>query len=115
MLDQPGFGPTAIFSVLAPHTTIPPHTGSVNTRLLCHLPLILPGDCRFRVGNEVREWRMGGAWVFDDTMEHEAWNDSDRTRVIMIFDIWNPYLSAAERELVSAMMSAKAADAASRL
>jgi aspartyl/asparaginyl beta-hydroxylase (cupin superfamily) len=107
MLDQPGFGPTAIFSVLAPHTTIPPHTGSANTRLVVHLPLILPGDCRFRVGNDVREWKMGEAWVFDDTIEHEAWNDSDKTRVVLIFDTWNPYLSAAERELVAAMMSAK--------
>jgi aspartyl/asparaginyl beta-hydroxylase (cupin superfamily) len=57
---------------------------------------------------------MGEAWVFDDTMEHEAWNDSDRTRVIMIFDIWNPYLSQAERELVSAMMAAKARDGRER-
>ncbi len=108
MLDQPGFGPTAMFSVLAPHTQIPAHTGSANTRLVVHLPLILPGDCRFRVGNDVRDWNMGEAWVFDDTIEHEAWNDSDKTRVVLIFDIWNPYLTSAERELVTAMMSAKA-------
>jgi aspartyl/asparaginyl beta-hydroxylase (cupin superfamily) len=49
---------------------------------------------------------MGEAWVFDDTIEHEAWNDSDQTRVILIFDVWNPLLSTAERELVEAMMSA---------
>ena len=114
MLDQPGFGPTAIFSVLAPHTRIPPHTGSANTRLVVHLPLILPGDCRFRVGNDLRDWRMGEAWVFDDTIEHEAWNDSDKTRVVLIFDIWNPYLSPAERELVAAMMWAKTQDARGR-
>ena len=54
MLDQPGFGPTAMFSVLAPHTHIPPHTGSANTRLVVHLPLILPGPSRFRVGNDER-------------------------------------------------------------
>jgi aspartyl/asparaginyl beta-hydroxylase (cupin superfamily) len=111
MLDQPGFGPTAIFSVLAPHTRIPPHTGSANSRLVVHLPLILPGDCRFRVGNDTRDWRMGQAWVFDDTIEHEAWNDSDKTRVVLIFDTWNPFLTQAERELVSAMMLAKAEDA----
>ena len=108
MLDQPGFGPTAVFSVLAPKTHIPPHTGSTNTRLLVHLPLILPGPARFRVGNEVREWKMGEAWVFDDTIEHEAWNDADQTRVILIIDVWNPHLTAAERELISAMMTAKA-------
>lgn len=84
----------------------------MNTRLLVHLPLIVPGPCRFRVCNRVREWRLGEAWVFDDTMEHEAWNDTDQLRVILIFDVWNPYLSEAERELVSAMMTAKNAFAA---
>ena len=107
LLRQPGLGPTAMFSVLAPRTHIPPHTGSANTRCLVHLPLILPGPSRFRVGNETREWKMGEAWVFDDTIEHEAWNDADQTRVILIVDVWNPYLSDAERELVGAMMAAK--------
>jgi aspartate beta-hydroxylase len=106
MADQPGFAPTALFSALEPHTHIPPHTGSTNARLLVHLPLILPGPARFRVGNEVREWRMGEAWAFDDTIEHEAWNDAGQLRVILIFDIWNPLLSEAERDLVSAMMLA---------
>lgn len=107
MQRQTNFAPTAMFSALEPRTHIPAHTGSVNTRLLVHLPLILPGPCRFRVGNQTREWRLGEAWVFDDTIEHEAWNDTDELRVILIFDIWNPYLSEAERELVSAMMTAK--------
>ena len=106
LADQSGFAPTAMFSVLAPKTTIPPHTGSTNIRLIGHLPLILPGQCRFRVGNDVREWKMGEAWIFDDTIEHEAWNDSDQIRVILIFDVWNPHLSAAERQLVTAMMNA---------
>ena len=106
LADQPGFAPTAMFSVLAPKTTIPPHTGSTNIRLIGHLPLILPGQCRFRVGNDVREWKMGEAWIFDDTIEHEAWNDSDQIRVILIFDVWNPHLSEAERQLVTAMMNA---------
>jgi aspartyl/asparaginyl beta-hydroxylase (cupin superfamily) len=104
LCDQPGFAPTALFSALAANTRIPPHTGSTNTRLLVHLPLVLPGPAGFRVGNETREWRMGEAWAFDDTIEHEAWNDADQTRVIMIFDIWNPLLSDAERELVSALL-----------
>ncbi|MGE0532122.1 MAG: aspartyl/asparaginyl beta-hydroxylase domain-containing protein [Hyphomonadaceae bacterium] len=103
---QEGFGPTVVFSVLQPHTRIPPHTGSTNVRLLTHLPLILPPGCGFRVGNQVREWRIGEAWVFDDSVDHEAWNDSDETRVILIFDVWNPYLTEAERELVSEMMRA---------
>jgi aspartyl/asparaginyl beta-hydroxylase (cupin superfamily) len=106
LADQPGFAPTALFSALAPRTRIPPHTGSTNSRLVVHLPLVLPGPARFRVGNDTRAWRMGEAWVFDDTIEHEAWNDADGTRVILIFDIWNPLLSQAERELISAMMAA---------
>jgi len=104
---QPGFAPTAVFSALDARTRIPPHTGSANTRLIVHLPLVLPGPAAFRVGNETREWKLGQAWVFDDTIEHEAWNDADEVRVILIFDVWNPFLSEAERELVSAMMTAK--------
>ena len=106
LADQPGFAPTALFSALAPRTRIPPHTGSTNARLVVHLPLVLPGPARFRVGNDTRAWRTGEAWVFDDTIEHEAWNDADETRVILIFDIWNPLLSQPERELISAMMTA---------
>ena len=109
MAEQPGFAPTAMFSVLAPHTKIPPHTGSTNTRLVLHLPLILPPQCGFRVGNDTREWKMGEAWVFDDTIEHEAWNDSDEIRVILIFDVWNPLLSEAERRLVTELMRASMA------
>ncbi len=107
LADQPGFAPTVLFSALEAHTRIPPHTGSTNTRLLVHLPLILPGPAGFRVGNETREWKMGEAWVFDDSIEHEAWNDADQLRVIMILDVWNPMLSEAERELVSVMMNAR--------
>jgi aspartate beta-hydroxylase len=107
LCDQPGFAPNVVFSALEPHTHIPPHTGSTNTRLLVHLPLILPGPARFRVGNETRDWKLGEAWVFDDTIEHEAWNDADELRVILILDIWNPLLEPAERQLVSAMLSAR--------
>ena len=107
MAVQPGFAPTAVFSSLKAKTHIPAHTGSTNARLLVHLPLVLPGPARFRVGNDERAWQMGQAWVFDDTIEHEAWNDADETRTILIFDIWNPHLTAAERDMVSAMMAAK--------
>ena len=106
LADQPGFAPTAMFSILQPRTTIPPHTGSSNTRLIAHLPLIIPEGCRFRVGNDMRPWVMGESFVFDDTIEHEAWNDSDQLRAVLIFDVWNPLLSAAERALVSAMTTA---------
>jgi aspartate beta-hydroxylase len=99
-VDIPGRGPTAFFSLLDARTTIPPHTGVTNTRLTVHLPLIVPPGCRFRVGGETREWQVGTAWVFDDTIEHEAWNDSDVPRAVLIFDIWNPQLTPLERDLV---------------
>jgi aspartyl/asparaginyl beta-hydroxylase (cupin superfamily) len=99
-VDIPGRGPTAFFSILEPHTKIPPHTGVTNTRVTVHLPLIVPPGCGFRVGGETREWKVGTGWVFDDTIEHEAWNDSDAPRGILIFDVWNPELTPLERDLV---------------
>ncbi len=98
--------PTAMFSVLQPRTRIPPHTGIANFRLVVHLPLVLPAKCGFRVGAETREWRVGEAWVFDDTIEHEAWNDSDEVRIILICDVWSPRLSPAEREAIRAVIAA---------
>lgn len=109
LADQPQFAPTAMFSALAPRTHIPAHTGSTNARLLVHLPLVLPGPARFRVGNETRSWRIGEAWAFDDTIEHEAWNDADALRTILIFDVWNPLLEPAERTAITAMMTARKA------
>jgi len=103
LFDMPQFGPTVMFSALAERTRIQPHTGDTNVRLVGHLPLILPPHCRFRVGNETREWRVGEAWIFDDTIEHEALNDSDDLRVILIFDVWNPHVNETERKLVGAL------------
>jgi len=100
--DVAGHGPNAFFSILEARTRIPAHTGVTNARVTVHLPLIVPPDCGFRVGSETREWIPGKAWVFDDTFEHEAWNGSDTPRALLIFDIWNPYLSEDERELVRA-------------
>lgn len=99
-IDIPGRGPTAFFSILEPRTRIPPHTGVTNVRLTVHLPLVVPQSCGFRVGGETREWRVGTAWMFDDTIDHEAWNDSGDVRAILIFDVWNPQLTPLERDLV---------------
>jgi aspartate beta-hydroxylase len=95
-----GRAPTAFFSILDPNTRIPAHTGITNTRCTVHLPLIVPPNCGFRVGATTREWVADQAWVFDDTMEHEAWNLSDTPRAVLIFDIWNPLLTAAERDMI---------------
>jgi aspartyl/asparaginyl beta-hydroxylase (cupin superfamily) len=92
--------PNIFFSILDAKTRIPPHSGMTNTRLTVHLPLIIPPGCGFRVGGETREWIPGKMWAFDDTIEHEAWNDSDVPRAILIFDIWNPLLTQAEQEMI---------------
>lgn len=104
--DIPGRAPTAFFSLLRPRTHIPPHTGVTNLRTIIHLPLIVPEGCRFRVGGETRVWREGEAFAFDDTIDHEAWNDSDELRAVLIFDVWNPYLSEAERRLLRILFEA---------
>ena len=96
--------PTVLFSLLRPGAHIPPHHGFLNTRLICHLPLIVPPECALRVGNETRAWREGELVVFDDTMEHEAWNKSAELRVVLLFDIWRPELTDTERALVAAML-----------
>jgi aspartate beta-hydroxylase len=67
---------------------------------------VVPPGCGFRVGGETREWRAGEAWVFDDTIEHEAWNDSNALRVILICDVWSPYISPDEQRLVGQVMAA---------
>lgn len=110
-MEQPqiaGCAANAMFSLLAPRTHIPPHVGVANFRLLCHLPLIVPNRCWFRVGAETRDFAEGQAWVFDDTIEHEAKNETDALRVILIFDIWHPDLSPAERAAIAAAVGAAA-------
>ncbi|HEX4377071.1 MAG TPA: aspartyl/asparaginyl beta-hydroxylase domain-containing protein [Steroidobacteraceae bacterium] len=103
LCDIERYAPGAYFSVLQPHTRLPPHTGTTNTRSIVHLPLVIPPGCGFRVGSQTREWRRGEAWVFDDSIEHEAWNDSDQVRIILLFDIWNPLLTHAEQDMVRAL------------
>jgi len=98
--------PAIMFSLLQAGATIPAHHGAINSRLICHLPLIVPPDCGFRVGNQVREWHEGELLIFDDTIEHEAWNRSDRDRLVLIFDIWRPELSEDERRAVTALFEA---------
>lgn len=103
-LCRTGRTPSVLFSLLQPGTRIRPHHGFMNTRLICHLPLIIPAKCALRVGNETRAWREGEVVLFDDSVEHEAWNLSRELRVVMIFDVWRPELSEQERTLVGAML-----------
>jgi aspartyl/asparaginyl beta-hydroxylase (cupin superfamily) len=98
-----GRTPTAMFSLLKPRTRIPPHTGVTNARLVVHIPLVVPEACGFRVGGETREWRVGEPLIFDDSVEHEAWNNSDQPRCVLIFDIWNPFIGPEERDMIAAL------------
>jgi hypothetical protein len=98
--------PSVLFSLLRPRAHIPPHHGMLNSRLICHLPLVVPPGCWLRVGNEAREWEPGKLLVFDDSIEHEAKNSSSEVRVILLFDIWRPELTGAERAGVSAIFKA---------
>ena len=73
---------------------------------MAHLPLMVPENCALKVGGELHEWQEGRVVVFDDTYEHEAWNRSDKTRVVLIFDLWNPYLTEAERAALGELVGA---------
>ncbi|RYY98740.1 MAG: tetratricopeptide repeat protein [Alphaproteobacteria bacterium] len=112
MAEIGGLCPNAMFSALAPHTEIPPHTGETNARLVVHLPLVVPEKCTYHVGFEHRTWTEGELLIFDDTIEHTARNDSDQLRVILIFDVWNPLLAREEREAVRTLAAASRAFAA---
>ncbi len=114
MLDIPDRGPAAFFSLLKPGAHIPPHVGVTNIRSVIHLPLVVPENCGIRVGNQAREWRIGEALAFDDTIEHEAWNRSTQPRAVLIIDAWNPALDEDERTLLRALTRGMDAHMASR-
>jgi aspartate beta-hydroxylase len=101
-----GRAPNVFFSILKAGSHIPAHTGVTNVRSVVHLPLIVPDGCEFRVGGEIRAWRIGEAFVFDDTIEHEAWNRSGEDRAVLILDVWNPHLSEHEQGLVRQLYAA---------
>ncbi|WP_116970048.1 aspartyl/asparaginyl beta-hydroxylase domain-containing protein [Blastomonas sp. UPD001] len=98
--------PMALYSLLRPGTHIRPHHGMLNTRLICHLPLITNADCAIRVGNETRTWQQGRLMIFDDSIEHEAWNRGSATRIILLFEIWRPEISMDERTALTAIFEA---------
>ena len=84
-------------SKLSPGTHIKPHRGPVNLRLRCHLGVSVPaGDCGLKVGGKSRRWREGQCLVFDDSLEHEAWNRTAEPRIVLILDFWHPDLTPAE-------------------
>ena len=98
--------PMALISILKPGAHIPPHHGMINTRLICHIPLVVPPGCRLRVGAETRDVVEGKAMIFDDSFEHEAWNDGDEVRAVLLFEIWRPEISEDEKVALTAMFEA---------
>lgn len=97
--------PEVVVSVLQPNAHIPPHYGSVNGRLIVHLPLVVPINCgALAVAGELRQWEEARCLVFDDSFVHEAWNNSNQVRVVLLLDVWNPQLSEAERQAFAAAL-----------
>lgn len=101
-----GHAPEALYSVLGPGSHILPHTGVTNTRVVTHLPLLVPEDCALTVAGQRHAWQPGKCINFDDTYEHEAWNRSKQTRVVLLFDVWNPYLHEEERLAITDLVTA---------
>jgi aspartyl/asparaginyl beta-hydroxylase (cupin superfamily) len=101
-----GRSPMALWSLLKPGTHIQPHNGLLNTRLICHLPLLAPDGCALRVGAQTRAWRGGEMLIFDDSIEHEAWNRCTETRVVLLFEVWRPEISPEEREALTRLFEA---------
>lgn len=101
-----GRSPNALYSRLKPGTHIKPHHGLLNTRLIVHIPLVNAPDCALRVGNETRSWQDGEALIFDDSIEHEAWNRGGRDRIVLLFEIWRPELTTPERAALTTIFAA---------
>ncbi|HLW64572.1 MAG TPA: aspartyl/asparaginyl beta-hydroxylase domain-containing protein [Gemmataceae bacterium] len=78
------------FSRLAPHTHVKPHVGWAASVYRMHLALVVPPGCRLRVAGETRHWQEGRCLIFDDIVEHEAWNDSDLPRGVLLIDFLRP-------------------------
>lgn len=98
--------PTILLSLLRPGAHIPPHCGMLNSRFICHMPLIVPPNCGFRVGPDTVQWEEGKILIFDDSVEHEAWNNSDENRLVVIFDIWRPELDNLEQRAMKSLFAA---------
>ncbi|KAM6908498.1 aspartyl/asparaginyl beta-hydroxylase isoform 2-T2 [Lycodopsis pacificus] len=90
------------FSVMQPGTHVWPHTGPTNCRLRMHLGLVVPKHgCKIRCTDQTREWEEGKVLIFDDSFEHEVWQDADSYRLIFIVDVWHPELTAHQRQNLS--------------
>jgi len=101
--DELGEPMTAQFSALRAGAHIPAHCGISNAFLTAHLGLIVPPGCSIRVGNEKRQWGEGGGFVFDDSFEHEVWNEGDSRRIVFIARFYHPALTEPEIEALGTL------------
>jgi aspartyl/asparaginyl beta-hydroxylase (cupin superfamily) len=85
-----------MFSSLNPHSRIPPHTGPMNGIIRAHLALVAPPGCFIRVGPDERTWEEGELLIFDDSFEHEVFNHTDHTRIVLFLNFWHPCFSPEE-------------------
>jgi aspartate beta-hydroxylase len=108
-----GRGGAVYFSCLDPRTRLAPHQGPTNLRLRCHLGIEVPDGCGIRVGGVTGSWQEGRCIVFDDSFWHEAWNNGDRRRVVLVLDVWHPDLSDDEVALLSGLQRYGAANGSS--
>lgn len=102
----PGRAPIALWSRLLPGAHIVPHHGLLNTRLICHIPIRTAPACTLRVGGETRSWDPGVPLIFDDSIEHEARNQGNEARVVLLFEIWRPEIGAEDRESIGGLFQA---------
>jgi aspartyl/asparaginyl beta-hydroxylase (cupin superfamily) len=100
----PGRAPNALWSRLRPGTHIAPHTGMLNTRLICHMPIRTAPACTLRVGSETRTWEPCVPLIFDDSMEHEARNGGPESRTVLLFEIWRPEVPEADRAAIARLL-----------
>uniref|UniRef100_A0A8C0F158 Aspartate beta-hydroxylase n=1 Tax=Bubo bubo TaxID=30461 RepID=A0A8C0F158_BUBBB len=92
------------YSIMHPGTHVWPHTGPTNCRLRMHLGLVIPKEgCRIRCAQENRTWEEGKVLIFDDSFEHEVWQDAENYRLIFIVDVWHPELTAQQRRTLPAI------------
>ncbi len=92
------------FYVMKPGVVLPPHTDHINTSLTCHLGIIIPEDCGISVGKETRGWIRGKTLFFDDSFEHEAWNKSQKERVVLSLDLYHHELTKIEKTLLKLVL-----------
>jgi aspartate beta-hydroxylase len=90
------------FSIVRAHSRLTPHCGATNLRLTAHLGLVVPEQTYIRVADDTRQWREGKVLVFDDSFDHEVWNDSDEDRIVLLINFWPPDVGESSSDAIVA-------------